>query len=192
MYCYFEVLLFRGNQISELDEDLIKEEYDEEKEIKSEQKRNKMNRSDAEIERIRQEQKLRLKKINARSDEDIWNGMQKRESKQEDEASEAPPTPNQTKHLHFNEKIEDVRFIEDEVNVNDENESDPEEPLRLKFRPLKPKANPCYSESKNDYITPWDIHRNYEIRMNERSKSILKAKDNRNKGNDLHPFVYFY
>lgn len=73
-------------------------------------------------------------------------------------------------------KIEDLSVQEEESEG-----SDLEEPLRIEFKWSK-MSKPSYSENENEYITPWDIYKNYKRRIDKRKQSILKVQKNINEG----------
>ena len=43
-------------------------------------------------------------------------------------------------------------------------------------------SQPRYSENENVYDTPWDILKNMKIRGEKKKQSILRVRENKNKG----------
>jgi len=147
------------------DEDLIKEEWDEEKDKCIDQQRRAHRPDEDTIEKLRKEQSEKLKRINSKSEEELKSRL---EVPEKIELRENEP---EGKNVKFNSTLEDVCTIE-EINKSD-NESDPEEPLKCTFKWSK-MSEKKYSNDKNTYLTPWDIDNNYKLRCADKKQSILK------------------
>ena len=66
-----------------------------------------------------------------------------------------------------------VSQIDDEPTSDGENDSEAEEPLSCSFSWTK-MSQRVYSNDKSVYLTPWDIGNNYQLRCEQRKRSILK------------------